>query len=66
LIKEFKPDVILVERVSQFASLVVKSKIPLVFFLLGDFWNEVDFAKKNCKSVKEKIKIFMKERINCQ
>jgi glycosyltransferase involved in cell wall biosynthesis len=63
LIKEFKPDFILVERVSQFASLVVKSKIPLIFFLLGDFWSEIDFAKKNCGSIQEKIKISMKERM---
>ena len=63
IIEEFKPDFILVERVSQFASLVIKSKIPLIFFLLGDFWSEADFAKKNCKSIKEKIKIYMKWRM---
>jgi glycosyltransferase involved in cell wall biosynthesis len=63
IMQEFKPDFVLVERVSQFSSLVIKSKIPLLFFLLGDFWSEIDFAKKHCESIQEKIKISMKERM---
>jgi glycosyltransferase involved in cell wall biosynthesis len=63
LINEFKPDIILVERVSQFVSLVIKSKISFVFFLLGNFWSEIDFAKKHAGSIQEKIKISMKERM---
>jgi len=63
LMQEFKPDFVLVERVSQFASLVIKSKIPLIFFLLGDFWSEINFAKKHCDSLQEKIRICMKERM---
>lgn len=63
LIQEFQPDFVLVERVSQFASLVIKSKIPLAFFLLGDYWSEMEFGKKHCNSLKEKIQLSMKDHI---
>ena len=63
LIDDFKPDVIMVERISQFTLLSIKSKIPVVFFLLGDFWSEMSFVKENCTSIKQKMKLSFKNRM---
>lgn len=63
IIKDFKPDVVLVERLSQFPILVLKAKIPLVFFLLGDFWSEVDWEKKNNSSSMQKIQLSFKSKM---
>jgi len=46
LIKEFKPDVILVDRQSHFALQVIKSKIPLFVMLRGHYWSELKFARE--------------------
>lgn len=63
IIEEFKPDVVLVERLSQFPTLVIKSKIPLIFFLLGDIWSEISWSQKNTSSLMQKIQLLFKSRM---
>ena len=46
LVKQFKPDAILVDRQRHFGVAAVEEKIPLFVHLRGDFWKEVDMAKQ--------------------
>ena len=65
IINEFKPDLVITERVSHFSLLVIKSKIPLCIFLGGDHWTEIkDFDKITKISPFRKIELWYKRRIN--
>ena len=46
LIFDFKPDVIIVDRQRNFTKIVSKYKIPLIIHLRGDYWSEIEWAKK--------------------
>ena len=46
LIKEFKPDAIFVDRQSHFGLQAIKAKIPLFVYLRGNYWMEIEMAKK--------------------
>ena len=46
LIEEFQPNVIFIDRQRHFGLSVIKSKIPLIVHLRGDFWTEIKIAKK--------------------
>lgn len=46
LIKDFKPDVIIVDRQRHFGLSAIKSKIPLIVHLRGDYWKEMKLAEK--------------------
>ena len=46
LIEKFKPDVILIDRQRHFGLATIKSKIPLIVHLRGDFWEEMKMAEK--------------------
>ncbi|WP_428326187.1 glycosyltransferase family 4 protein [Nitrosopumilus sp.] len=46
LIDEFKPNVIFVDRQRHFGLSAIKSKIPLIIHLRGDFWKEMKLAKE--------------------
>ena len=50
IIDEFKPDIILTERVSHFSSYVIKRKMPLIIFLRGDYWKEVEKENSNASN----------------
>jgi len=64
IIKQFRPDVVLTERVSHFSSLVIKYKIPLIIFLRGDYWSEVNWAKETLyKSRNKRLEIWIKQKI---
>ncbi len=64
LIREFSPDVVFTERVSQFSLLIIKKKIPLLVFLRGDYWKELKFAKETIhSSVQKKLELFLKNRV---
>jgi glycosyltransferase involved in cell wall biosynthesis len=64
IIDEFNPDIIFTERVSNFSSLILKIKIPLLIFLRGNYWEEVSMAKKTIHTSRQKkIEIFFKNRI---
>jgi len=56
LINEFKPDFIFVDRQRHFGLSAIKSKIPLIVHLRGDFWKEMKMAEETLyKSFPKKI-----------
>jgi len=64
IIQEFKPDIVFTERVSHFSSLVLKSNIPLIIFLRGDYWMEVKLGMITIyKSKNKRMEIWIKQRI---
>ena len=46
LISEFSPDAILIDRPGHFGSAAIDAKIPLFILLRGNYWLEVEAAKK--------------------
>ena len=44
--QEFKPDAVFVDRQRHFALDALKMNIPLLVHLRGDFWKEIEMAKK--------------------
>ena len=46
LVKEFKPDIILVDRQRHFALDAIKEKIPLIVHLRGNYWKEMKTARE--------------------
>jgi len=62
LIESFKPDAVFVDRQTQFGIAAIKAKIPLLMQLRGNYWDEIDWAKKN-GSIKNKIILSIKEKI---
>ena len=46
LIEDFKPDVIFVDRQRHFGLSAIKTKIPLIVHLRGDFWKEMKMAEE--------------------
>ena len=50
LIEEFRPDLILVDRQRHFALEASKMDIPLVIHLRGNYWKEIEMAKKTLYS----------------
>jgi len=64
LISEYKPDLVLVDRQRHFGLEITKTRIPLLVHLRGDFWKEVEMAKKTIyKSIPKKIVINEWEKI---
>ena len=63
ILTDFKPDFIFTERVSHFSSLVLKTKIPLIIFLRGNFWQEVELGKQTIeKSTLSHLEINIKNK----
>lgn len=46
LISEFKPDIIFVDRPRHFGLKAVNSEIPTIFYLRGDYWSEIKWARE--------------------
>lgn len=46
LIKEFKPDAVFIDRQRHFGIAALKAGIPLFVHLKGDYWKEMDMARK--------------------
>jgi len=64
LIKEFKPDIILVDRQRHFGLDTIKEKIPLIIHLRGNYWKEMKTARKTIyKSLPKKIALNEWEKI---
>jgi glycosyltransferase involved in cell wall biosynthesis len=64
LVKEFKPDAVLVDRQRHFGIAALKANLPLFIQLRGDAWTEIDMAKKTLyKSFLRKIAIKKWEEI---
>ena len=65
IINDFKPDIVLTERVSHFSLLVIKNKTPLWIYLGGDHWTEIEQFDKITKiSILRKIELWYKRKIN--
>jgi len=45
LINDYKPNIIFIDRSSNFAKLAIKNGIPVLFHLRGDYWSEYRWAK---------------------
>tara|TARA_B100000029_G_scaffold516533_1_gene630619 strand:- start:2356 stop:3447 length:1092 start_codon:yes stop_codon:yes gene_type:complete len=46
LLKEFRPDIVLLDRISKIGEIFLERKIPLVILLRGNYWEESSWAKK--------------------
>ena len=46
MIRDFNPDAILTDGLRHFGTASLKSGIPLIVYLTGDFWTEIQNAKK--------------------
>ena len=46
LVSEFSPDVVFVDRQANFGKIVIEKQIPLLVHLRGDYWAEMEMAKK--------------------
>jgi len=46
LVKDVKPDLILVDRQKHFAKAAIETNIPVLVHLRGDFWSEIKWAKE--------------------
>ena len=64
LISEFSPDAILIDRPCHFGSAAIDAKIPLFILLRGNYWLEVEAAKKTLyKNQKMRTVIWFRDRI---
>ena len=63
LIDDFKPDVVLVDRQRHFGIATLKSNLPLIVYLRGDVWHEMESAKKLSSSFPTKIKIWRSKKL---
>jgi len=64
LIEQFKPDVIFVDRQRHFGLAAIKTKIPLLVHLRGNYWEEMKMAKETLyKSFPKSIAIKKWEKI---
>ena len=61
LVESFKPDAVFIDRQTQFGFGAIKAKIPLLIHLRGNYWSEVEWAKKNC-SIKDKVILSIREK----
>jgi hypothetical protein len=62
--KEFQPDAVLVDRQRYFGLAAIKSNIPLLVHVRGDFWSEIQWAKETIyKSFPRNIAIKQWEKI---
>lgn len=50
ILKEFKPNVIMVDRQRHFGLAAIENNIPLLVHMRGDYWKEMEWAKKTIYS----------------
>jgi len=46
ILDNFKPDMILLDRITKLNKIFLKKKIPTIILLRGNYWEEVEWAKK--------------------
>ena len=64
VLNDFKPDVVLLDRVSNIALPVLKAGIPLFLLLRGNYWEEARWAKRTLyNSLQKRFYFFMKQRL---
>jgi len=67
LIQEFKPDAVFVDRQRHFGLATLKTKIPLMVHLRGNFWEEMNMARKTLYKLPHKrLALWAWERIGNQ
>ena len=62
VLNDFKPDVVLLDRLSNIALPVLKATIPLFLLLRGNYWEEARLAKAIYSSPQKRLYFFMKQR----
>ena len=64
LIKEFKPDVVIVDHPSYFGLATIKKNIPLVIRLKGNLWSEIESQRELPHlSLKTRLFLFFREPV---
>jgi len=64
LISEFNPDLVFIDRQSQFGVAAIKSHIPLFVHLRGDYWSELTWSKQTINSsIRSKGILYFKDKI---
>lgn len=64
LVTEFKPDAVFVDRQLHFGLAALKSNLPLLVHLRGDYWTELEWAKKTLyKNLKSRFVVWSRSRI---
>ena len=64
LVRDYKPDAVFVDRQRHFGIAAIKSNIPVIMHLRGDFWKEIEWAKNTVyKSFPKNIVIKKWEKI---
>ena len=64
IISEFKPDVIMIDRLANFGLSALRTDIPLIIHLRGDYWSEITWAKETLyKNPIMRIVLWYKNRI---
>ncbi len=64
LISEFSPDLVFIDRQSQFGIATIKAKFPLFVHLRGDYWSELEWSKQTINSsLKSKSILYFKDKI---
>tara|TARA_Y100001936_G_scaffold49098_1_gene47684 strand:- start:8737 stop:9828 length:1092 start_codon:yes stop_codon:yes gene_type:complete len=64
LLQDFKPNVILVDRISKIIENIIEKEIPFWILLRGNYWEESSWAKKTIyKSRKQKISSLRNDKL---
>jgi glycosyltransferase involved in cell wall biosynthesis len=64
LLDDFKPDCVFVDRQARIGMYTIQEKIPLFVLLRGDYWYELEWAKKTiAKNTITKMVLWMKNKI---
>ena len=58
ILTRFKPDIVLLDRISKIGRKIIEKNIPLFILLRGNYWEEVSWAKKTIyKSKIDKLRV---------
>ena len=64
VLSKFEPDAVFIDRQTNFGLKIIEQKIPLFVHLRGDFWSEIEMAKKTLYRYPPKSSIIsIKEKI---
>jgi len=64
LFSEFHPNLVFIDRQSQFGIAAINAKLPLFVHLRGDYWSELEWSKQTINSsLKSKSILHFKEKI---
>ena len=64
IISGFQPDLIFIDRGSNFAKLAIKTGIPILFHVRGDYWSEIRWARETIyKGPVRRFALWYRDRI---